>query len=244
MIRLSVLGTLRVATATTVEDSTLLGQPKLLALLLFLVVARPQGFHQRDRLLGLFWPELGQEQARAALRKALHRLRQSFGDEIIASAGQDAVSVPVHTRGCDVDDFETAVAAGRFGEALDHYRGELAPGLYVAGAPAFEQWLSGERARLQETAMTAAWQVVERLANASEFTNASRVARRVARLANGDERVVCKVMTMLARLGDRAGAVRVYRQFELQLWEELQMRPTATAAALMQGIAADGMAPS
>jgi DNA-binding SARP family transcriptional activator len=92
--------------------------------------------------------------------------------------------------------------------------------------------------------MTAAWQVVERLANASEFTNASRVARRVARLANGDERVVCKVMTMLARLGDRAGAVRVYRQFELQLWEELQMRPTATAAALMQGIAADGMAPS
>ncbi|MCU0635639.1 MAG: hypothetical protein MUE41_12260 [Gemmatimonadaceae bacterium] len=237
MLRIHALGTLGVALEPARGAPAPVGQPKLLALLLYLALARPHGFHQRDHLVGLLWPELSQDQARAALRKALHRLRSSCGDDIVATAGQDAVSVPLTARWCDVDAFEAAIAGGRFGEALDLYRGELAPGLYVAGAPRFEQWVSGERARLQDAAVGAAWHVVEQLTNAREFTDASRVARRVARLANGDERVVRKVMRMLARLGDRAGAMRVYRQFERQIDEELQLRPAAETVQLATEIA-------
>jgi DNA-binding SARP family transcriptional activator len=239
MIRLRLLGTVSVTAGSVVSADSHIGQPKLLALVIFLALARPVGFHQRDRLMGIFWPELGQEQARTALRKALHRVRQAFGESAITTVGQDAVAIPVDERWCDVDDFDRALADGRYGEALECYTGELALGLFVTGAPLFEHWLSGERERLQDAAITAAWRLVDRLASDREFTNATRIARRVARLANGDERVVYKVMSMLAELGDRAGAVRVYREFERRLWNELQLRPaadtTTLAAVIMDG---------
>ena len=44
----------------------LLTQTKPLALLAYLVIAEPRGHHRRDRLLGLFWPELDEPHARAA----------------------------------------------------------------------------------------------------------------------------------------------------------------------------------
>ena len=39
-------------------------QSKRLALLAYLALALPRGFHRRDTLLALFWPELSDEDAR------------------------------------------------------------------------------------------------------------------------------------------------------------------------------------
>jgi hypothetical protein len=44
---------------------SVLAQPKRLALLAWLT--RATGFHRRDTIIGLFWPELDVEHARAAL---------------------------------------------------------------------------------------------------------------------------------------------------------------------------------
>jgi DNA-binding SARP family transcriptional activator len=237
MVRFTLLGTMRIERESGDEDPTLLGQPKLLALLTFLVLAKPHGFHQRDRLLGLLWPELDQQQARGALRKALHRLRQSFGDSLLVSAGQDAVTVPTTARWCDVDDFEHAVALRQHAAAVERYAGTLAPGLFVDAAPQFEQWISAERMRLHDLALRTAWALVEQLVAQREHTNAARMARRVAHLADGDERMMRKVMTLLAQLGDRAGAIRAYRRFEQHLWQELEVRPAPETSALARTIA-------
>ena len=45
-------------------------QPKRLALLAYLAVVGVRGALRRDTLLGLFWPESSEEEARRALRQA------------------------------------------------------------------------------------------------------------------------------------------------------------------------------
>ena len=55
------------------EISTVLAQPKRLALLAYLASARPRGFHSRDSVLALFWPDADAERARNSLRQALFR---------------------------------------------------------------------------------------------------------------------------------------------------------------------------
>src|SRR5439155_160938 len=79
MIEFRLLGTLHLTDAEGREVKSLLTRPRRLALLAYLAAATPRGFHRRDTLLALFWPELDQEHARAALRQALHVLRGAFG---------------------------------------------------------------------------------------------------------------------------------------------------------------------
>src|SRR6266705_1204831 len=69
MVEFRLLGTLSLTTADGREAGSLLSQPRRLALLAYLAAATPRGPHRRDTLLALFWPELDQEHARAALRR-------------------------------------------------------------------------------------------------------------------------------------------------------------------------------
>src|SRR2546425_9525676 len=78
MIELRTLGVVDLRDRDGRELRAVLAQPKRLALLVYLAVARPRGFHRRDTLLALFWPELEQGRARAALRKAVLVVRQGL----------------------------------------------------------------------------------------------------------------------------------------------------------------------
>src|SRR5688572_5025810 len=78
MTRLRLLGGVDLRTGAGVELRGVLAQPGQLALLAYLAAARPRGFHRRDKLIGLFWPEATQERARNALRQAVHRLRRAL----------------------------------------------------------------------------------------------------------------------------------------------------------------------
>src|SRR5436309_2496778 len=91
MIELRMLGRLSLTGADGREVRGLLGQPRRLALLAYLAAASPQGFHRRDTLLALFWPELDQEHARAALRQALHVVRDALGGDAVTSRGDEEI---------------------------------------------------------------------------------------------------------------------------------------------------------
>ncbi|MGQ0642608.1 MAG: AfsR/SARP family transcriptional regulator [Gemmatimonadaceae bacterium] len=238
MIRLCVLGTLEARDDKGCALDDLLAQPKAIALLLYLVLARPRGFHQRDRVVGLLWSELPQERARASLRKALHRLRQSLGDRVLVSRGTESIGVSGDSIWVDAIAFDSAANDERLGEAFELYSGDLVPGFFVSDSGEFEAWLEEERARYRTRAIEVAWSLVERLTIDEEFTNAAQLARRVARLASADERMVRRVMTMLARLGDRAGAVDIYRQFAQRLWKEYETQPSPETLQLLSTIQA------
>ena len=59
MIRLRMLGTPDLRGDDASELRSVLTQPRLLGLFAYLALARPRGFHRRDSLVALFWPEIG-----------------------------------------------------------------------------------------------------------------------------------------------------------------------------------------
>src|SRR5713101_6123519 len=110
MIEFRLLGTLSLTTADGREVGSLLSQPRRLALLAYLAAATPRGPHRRDTLLALFWPDLDQEHARAALRQALHVVRDALGAEVIVTRGDEEVGVDLERISCDVVAFDRAIA--------------------------------------------------------------------------------------------------------------------------------------
>ncbi len=78
MIHVRLLGTLELQDSEGAELRSILAQPKRTALLAYLAAAAPSGFHRRDTLLPLFWPELDEAHARDALSKAVHHLRRPW----------------------------------------------------------------------------------------------------------------------------------------------------------------------
>jgi serine/threonine-protein kinase len=215
------------------RGESLLVQPKRVALLVYLVLARPRGFHRRDRLVALFWPEHSTDSARAALRKAVYAIRQALGDDALISRGDEEIAVNRAAIWCDAIEFDAAIARDDLVTAYDLYRSELLEAFF-ADAPGFERWLERERQAYRDAAATAAWIIAQRHESSQELTLAARWARRVATLAPSDERALRRVLMLLDRAGDRAGAVRVYEEFATRLREDYKVEPSAETVALMR----------
>jgi len=238
MIEFRVLGTLHLTDAEGREVTSLLTRPRRLALLAYLAAATPRGLHRRDTLLALFWPELDQEHARAALRQALHVVRGALGTEAVLTRGDEEVGLDFDRLWCDVVAFDEAVAAGRYGEACDCYQGHLLEGFFIPGAGEFERWLERERARLQQAASRSAQALVQECEAAGDLHAALEWARRAARLAPHEEDPLRRLVTLLDRLGDRAGAVAAYEEFAKGLGADLETEPAAETKALLAAVRA------
>ncbi|MGH7580501.1 MAG: hypothetical protein ACREM9_10050, partial [Gemmatimonadales bacterium] len=89
MIELHTLGALNLRATDGREVRAVLQQPKRLGLLAYLAADLPRRFHRRDTLLALFWPELDESHARAALRRSLHFLRGALGADALAGRGEE-----------------------------------------------------------------------------------------------------------------------------------------------------------
>jgi DNA-binding SARP family transcriptional activator len=171
MIEFRALGTVVLRTPEGEDIRPVLAQPKRVALLAYLAAARPHGFHRRDRLLALFWPEQDERHARWALNQALQHLRGSLGKQVVVSRGDGEVGVDPAQLACDVAQFETALDAGENDQALELYRGDLLDGFHLSGAGEFERWLEEERGRLRQRAARAASVLAQRHAPAQSRMN-------------------------------------------------------------------------
>ena len=112
---------------------------KRVALLTYLAIATPRGFHRRDTLLALLWPELDREHARGALRQALHVIRRSMTAGALLTKGDDAIALDRDMVWCDAVAFEQLLDGGKEEEALALYRGELLEGFHLSGCLEFER---------------------------------------------------------------------------------------------------------
>ncbi len=238
MVEFRLLGPLNLTTADGREARSLLAQPRRLALLAYLAAATPRGLHRRDTILALFWPELDQPHARAALRQALHVLRDELGAQALVSRGDEEIGLAFEAVRCDVADFDRAVEGGRLTEALDLYRGELLEGFFISGAPDFERWQDQERSRLAEAACRSARTLMEESEARGDLTAAGIWARRALKLAPHDEAQLRRLLTLLDQLGDRAGALRAYDGFARRLAAEFEAQPAAETEALLAAIRA------
>ncbi len=225
------------------ELRALLSRPGQLALLAYLALARPRGFHRRDTLIGLFWAETGQDSARNALRQAVHRLRQELGSDAILSRGAEELAVNSKDFWTDVGAFEDALTAGKAAEALGHYRGDLLPGFFLSDTPGFEQWLETERAGLRERATSAAWNLSQADAAAGQLAMASHWARWACALNPDDEADLRRLIDILVRTGDHTGAVRAFEEFSERVSREYEIEPSKATRALVEPLRVRGTTP-
>lgn len=234
-IELRLLGGLSLR-STGRERAVVLAQPKRLALLAYLAAAAPRGFHRRDSLFALFWPEADQEHAQTSLRKALHLLRQELGPDLIQSRGDEEVGLAPNRYWCDAIAFEEAVATRRWKEAIDLYQGDLLAGFHLSDAQEFDRWMDENRARLRDCAARAAWSLTEGPRAEAHPADAVRWARRAMALSPYDEVGVRRLMSQLDRAGDRAGAVLAYEDFAYRLATDLELEPSPETVTLVKAI--------
>lgn len=213
--------------------ASVLAQPKRLALLAYLASARPRGFHSRDTLFALFWPEADAERARNSLRQALHQLRRALGESAIPGRGEQVGVDPTLLR-CDAADFDAAVEASAWEDALALYRGDFLPGVFVQDAPEAERWLEDERARRRRDAVTAAWHLVDAADAAGDLAAAERWARRAVALEPADEAAHRRLLQLLDRAGDTAGALAAHEDFARRLEQDYGMAPSAESTTLVE----------
>jgi serine/threonine-protein kinase len=241
-LRFHVLGGIALAGAVDpAAADRLLAQPKAVALLVYLALAaagRPARYQRRDRLVGLLWPELDQTHARGALRKAVHAARAVLGADTVLSRGDEELALADGALWCDAAAFGQAEEAGRLAQALELYAGDLLPASTWPSARSSGAG-STTRARSCASAPPAPRGRSRALAHAEQLTEAGRWARRAVRYAWDDERALRRAITLLDRLGDRAGALRLYDEFARRLRAEYEAEPSretlAMAAALRPG---------
>jgi DNA-binding SARP family transcriptional activator len=234
MIRLQLLGGIQLSASDGRDLRPLLGRPKRLALLAYLAAREGGSYVRRDLLTGLLWPEMDQSGARKAVRQALYVLRTDLGEDVFETAGDDEVRVARERLWCDVPVFLEAVRAGKPEEALELYGGDLMPAFFVPDAgTGFEQWLEEERGRLRTLAARAAWDLAEGAERNRKSGPATSWGRRALALTHDDETSLRRLIQLLDRMGDRAGALRAYETFTRRLKDEFGDDPSAETQALI-----------
>jgi serine/threonine-protein kinase len=221
------------------EANYLLAQSKVMALLAYLALSPAGGFQRRDRVVGLLWPELDQAHARSALRKAVHLARSALGESVLVSRGDEEIGLRNDAIWCDAIELQRSAERGHLEHVRELYQGELMPGFFLTGCNDFDTWLEDRRAELHEVALAATMALAQNLEARDLRTDATREARRAARLAWNNERVFRRSLVMLDRLGDRAGALRLYDQFAKRLLRDMDAEPSPEtvdlAAKLREG---------
>ncbi|MDB4869139.1 MAG: transcriptional activator protein, partial [Gemmatimonadales bacterium] len=236
-VQLHALGRVSVTRIDGDATAPLLTQPRRLAVLAYLLLARPRGLHSRDTLVALLWPEADQAGGRHALRNALHGIRQALG-EVIVTAGDEQVGVNRDRISCDAISLEVDLAAGRLEEAVTRYTGELLQGFHVGEAPEFEHWLDGERSHLHDSVLRAAIASAERCRARGDVEGALSAARRASALAPDDEVSLRRLIEILNVAGDRAGALREYDRFAARAQKDYGVHPSAETLELVRKLRA------
>ncbi|MGD2071545.1 MAG: BTAD domain-containing putative transcriptional regulator, partial [Gemmatimonadota bacterium] len=235
MIELRTLGTVDLTDASNGGDPGVVrSRPKALALLVYLALASRRGPVRRDRLLALLWPELPEPRARRALSQTLYAIRQDLGRDVIEGCGKDDLRVVPAALACDARDFQAALAADRMRDALRLYRGELLPGFHVSRCPDFDRWLEERRAELRRTAVRAALALAETEAVEGRHLAATRSVRWALAHAPHDEGVLLEGLSLLDRMGNRAGALDAYEEFVRRLRTELELEPAPETVARVE----------
>ena len=206
-----------------------------LALLAVLAAAGDRGC-SRDRLLLLFWPDASQQQARHSLEQLLYKMRKSLSASPFL--GVNPLRLDPSVVSSDLADFETALAAGDPETAIGRYGGPFLDGFYLGDSPEFEEWMIGERSRLEAEHARA----LERLAQAAESKRDHEAAvgwwRKLFALDSLSGRNALGLMRALANSGDHAAALRHAEQYERRVEQELGTNAGPEIAALATEIRA------
>lgn len=207
---------------------------KTLAILAYLIVERR--WVARDHLALLFWPDAPLEEGRGHLRRALYDLAHKIPGRILAQpqlVAFNAAFLPT----TDLDQFDRLVAGGDISSlatAAALCRGSFLEGMICADCPRFDDWLRTEREIRRRKQAELLGMLLERHLREAQFAQAQDIAWRLVQLQPWREDHYRQLMILLARTGDPAQALKVYKSGSRALAEEIDLEPSAEMVALRE----------
>lgn len=217
-------------------------QTKRFAVLIYLVCDGALRPHRREELLPVFWPESDRSSGRNALRQSLHVIRDELGQNLVRGNGTEDIWVEGTDLRCDVTAFLQAIADGYPEAALQAYKADFLLGFEVPGCPGFGSWADRRRTELRDMANAGARDLAHRAEGVRDSASALYWWRRVSRLSPFDERVIRRIMSLLAWNEDRGGAVSEFEAFRCRLVADLGLEPSAGTLELKEKISVGRMA--
>jgi DNA-binding SARP family transcriptional activator len=225
---------------------------KATALLAYLAVeGRGQN---RDTLAGLLWPEYHQARARAALRRTLSTLKKALDGRWLVVRG-DFVELDRTELSLDVQKFHDLLAdsgahghdrnencprcIGPLSEAVELHRGEFLAGFALRDSLGFDEWQLFQSEGLRGELAGALERLVQAEAEAGDLDVAIGHARRWLQLDPLHEPAHRQLMLLYAGTGQRAGAIRQYRDCVRILDQELGVPPLEETTELYHAIEED-----
>jgi DNA-binding SARP family transcriptional activator len=206
---------------------------KHLGVLIYLALSSDRT-KSRDHLLGVFWPEKPEGQARHSLNEAVRRLRAGLGADRLRTHGD---TITLNDTALQVDVMRFAALSGqRPAEAAALVRGDFLEGFTVEDAPAFEEWTAQERIRWRARGAAAHLAVAEAALAAGRLADALEAELQALALEPHSEPAARLRLRTLALRGDTAGALAWYHEFVERLSADLGERPGRDLEALAERI--------
>ena len=230
---------------------------KATALLAYLVVTGES--QRRDTLAVLLWPDADQVRARAALRRTVSALNKALAGEGLRIDRESVGLDPDADVWVDIVQFRTRLSESfahrhpdsewcapcvtRLSEAVELSRGDYLSGFTLRDSPAFDDWQSLQVEVFRRELATALERLVRSHAAGGEYEPAIEYARRWLALDPLDESVHRRLMQLHAWAGQRAAALRQYRECVRVLDQELGVPPLEETTELNQAIRQSRSAP-
>jgi DNA-binding SARP family transcriptional activator/Tfp pilus assembly protein PilF len=229
---------------------------KAIALLAYLAVTRRR--QARDSLAGLLWPEYNQTRARAALRRTLSSLGAARAAGWLV-ADRESVDLVRDEIRVDVDRFHELLAECRthghtetevcarclppLSEAVALYRDDFLAGFALRDSAAFDDWQFFQGEELRRELAGALERLGRGLAARGEWDEAIRHSRRWMALDPLHEPAHRWLMQLYAWAGQRAAALRQYRECVRILEGELGVSPLEETTRLYEAIGENSLPP-
>lgn len=221
--------------------------------LLKILLTHQGSFLTVDQLIEWLWNDDRPEHPERTLRNYVYQLRKVLEADV--ADGQEYKLIRTGEEGCyglfsskdywmDVQAFEAIIkeaeslvarqswqeAVQQLQEAAALYRGDfLKEELY-------EEWTKARRNELQQRYGHILVLLAEGHAQSQDWTNAIACAQKTAALAPGHEGVHRHLMRYLCHAGNRDGAIKVFKQLEAYLKEEIQVAPEQQTLELHQQV--------
>ena len=196
---------------------------------------------RREALADMFWGDTGEDGARANLRLALSKLRQSLPGVLDADAdsvGLVAAAVP------DVDALQLlqtvdtllqqSVAAQE--AAIARYRGPFLQDFMLRDCAGFEDWVTAERQRIDRRAVVLLRELVQAARRGGKTEREIHHLGLWAKIEPWNEEVQVPLIKLLAQTGSTAAALDRYEACRRAVAEELGARPSVALVLLAEQV--------
>jgi DNA-binding SARP family transcriptional activator len=217
------------------------GEPVALAerehALLTAISLRPEPF-SRERLSDMLWPELGESAARNAFHVCIHRAKARLANEAAIVRTPEGYRLGTAVR-VDLWEIERRLATLRLDDTLDEPRAAALRQLYEqlrpSRPPKFEvwEWFEATERRLRELRCEVAQALAKHALADGRPQDALAFCHEMIAYDPCDEPAREIAIRAYLAAGDRAAALRHFRQYRDVLHTELQCEPSRSLAELV-----------